>query len=567
MDDLSDSSATQRVVVMKSTQVGLTEVGLNWIGYHIARGLGPMLVVVPTLEVRKRWVLQRLHPMLADTDVLRALSTRRTRDSANAEDLKDFPEALLVLSGANSTSSLQSMPIRHVICDEVDDFPWQLGGDGDPLGLIQRRTANQPRRKVLLISRPTIRGASRIEEEYHASDQRRYLVPCPECGHYQPLVWSNLIWDKALTSARYACAECGIEFGESNKPAMLAAGRWVAQEPNRPTHGYHINGLYAPIGLGLSWLELARDWVAAQTDPTKLRRFINTALGEAWEDRSREIKAHRLIERAEPYQLRQVPPGCLVVTAGVDTQDDRLAVVLVGWGDNDVAWILDWVQFFGNPGRSELWAELTAFLNMPVVNSYGREVKISAAAIDSGGHYTHEVYSYCRTHHQRKNVIPIKGANTPGKPILGRPTAVDITIRGRSHRRGVKLYPVGTDTAKHALASRLRADEDQAPEDRRLRFSEQLESDFYDQLTAEIFDPVRNKWVVRKGRRNEALDCFVYASAAAHHPAVRVHAKRPRDWANLAKILEADNAEAAEAAPDPVKRKRRNNLPTGVNRR
>ena len=544
MDTLSDSSPVQRVSVIKSTQVGLTEVALNWIGYHIARGLGPMLVVLPTLDVRKRWVLQRLHPMLRDTAVLAELVSSRKRDAANSEDIKDFPAALLVLSGANSPSSLRSMPVKHVICDELTSFPWDAGGEGDPLGLIERRTANFPRRKILLISSPAIVGACRITDEYEASDQRRYYVPCPECGHYQPLEWGNLVFDKALTWARYACRDCGVEIEEHHKTRMLAAGRWIAKYPERKNHrGYQINAIYAPHGLGLNWLELARDWVAAQDDPSKLKRFVNTALAEAWEDKSRKVKASTLEDRAEPYRLRQVPAGCLVLTAGVDTQDDRLAVLVVGWGENDNAWILDYHEIEGNPGRLEIWDQLSKYLNEPLVNSAGRALKIEATAIDTGGHYTHEVYQYERRR-EITRPLAIKGASTPGRSILGRATWQDVNVRGRRIYRGVRLWPIGTDTAKHLIFSRLHSDEDQPPEARRLHFSEDLDGEFYKQLTGEVFDPVKNKWVRRGGKRVEVLDCLVYATAASQHPEIRVHAKTARAWQKL-----RDEREGAQASP------------------
>lgn len=566
MDQLSDNATTQRVVVKKSTQVGLTEVGLNWIGYHIARALGPMLVVVPTLEVRKRWVLQRLAPMLSDTPALRDLSSGRKRDSANSEDIKDFPGALLVLSGANSGSSLRSMPIKHVLCDEVDDFPWEISGEGDPLGLIQRRTANFPRRKVLLISSPTIKGASRIDDEYIASDQRRYEVPCPECETYQPLIWKNVIWDRALTWARYACAHCGVEIAEHNKPRMLAAGRWVAQHPERSTRGYEINGLYAPIGLGLSWLEIAQDWRAAQGDVAKLKRFVNTALGECWEDeRTRDLTAEGVAERAEPYVLRQVPPGCLVLTAGVDTQDDRLAVTLLGHGPGGQCWVLDWFEIPGQPGRPEIWQTLTEYVNTPLTNAYGQALEVEATAIDSGGHFTHEVYQYVRQRLIRRPMA-IKGASSPGRPLLNRGSFVDVNARGRVIKKGVRVWLVGADTAKHLLYNRLASDEGHPAEDRSLHFSDGLSLDYYRQLTGEVFDPEKNKWTLRRGRRVEALDCWVYATAASQHPELRVHAKTAAAWQRLADVLEPGVAQVAEhAAPGPAKRKPRPPpLPSGV---
>jgi phage terminase large subunit GpA-like protein len=543
MDCLSDHSPVQRVVVMKSAQLGATEVALNWIGYVMAHSPAPMLVVAPTLEVRDRWIMQRLHPMLRETETIAELfDAHASRALSNSKDIKDFPGGMLVLSGANSPSSLRSMPIRYVICDEVDAFPWEVGSEGDPLGLVQARTANFPRRKVMLISTPTVRDASRIEEEYQRSDRRTYHVPCPHCGEYQVLIWSNLRWHKSpgghVSHARYVCRECGAEIEEHHKPEMLAKGRWVPEVPESPVRGYHINGLYAPIGLGYSWLELAQEWQSVHDDPPKLKRFVNTVLAESWHDRSRDIKPSSLSQRAEPYALRTLPPGCLILTAGIDTQDDRLSVQILGWGRGEVCWVIDWFELPGDPARDEVWMALSEKLNTPLRNAFGMDLVIQAAAIDTGGHHTHQVYTYARSN-PAKRVIAIKGSQTPSRPILaGRPSAVDVNHRGRVIRGGVKLYMVGTDTAKSAIFARLAADADTDPAQRLIHFSEGLDEDYYAQLTSEAFDPQHNRWVKRRGRRNEGLDTFVYAMAAAHHPEVRVHAMRVRDWEALETLLE-----------------------------
>jgi len=559
MDNLSDRSPVRRIVVKKSTQVGLTEVGLNWIGYSIHRRAGALLVYVPTRELRKRWVVQRLDPMIADTDVINEIASHRKRDTANSEDVKVFPGCLVFLNGANSTNAARSSSAGLILLDEIDSFPWDLGGEGDPIGLIERRASNFPRRKLLLISSPTNAEASRIDDEYEASDQRRYLVPCPDCDHYQPLVWSNLQWDDSLSRVVYVCAECGVEIEEHHKPAMLAAGRWVAQRPQRATRGYHINGLYAPLGLGYSWRELVRDWKAAQGDVSKLKRFINTALGEVWRDeRARDLTAEALAERGEPYALRTVPPGCLVLTAGVDTQDDRLAIQVLGWGAGGVCWVIDWVEIPGHPGRPELWAALTEYLNTPLNNAYGEQLAIESTAIDSGGHFTQEVYRYVRERLVRRPMA-IKGASQRGKPILTRGNYVDFNWRGRTIPNALRVWLVGTDTAKHGLFNRLSADEDRPPEERSLHFSEGLSLDYFRQLTGEVFNPEKNKWVLKRGRRVEALDTFVYATVAAQHPKIRVHTKPESAWRALADRLEPGTRQAdapAPAAKAPAKPKR-----------
>lgn len=570
MDCLSEHSPVRSVTIKKSTQVGCTEVLLNWIGYHIHRELGPMLVVIPTDKLQRKWVLQRLQPMLKDTDCLAEMHANRSRDSANSLDLLDFDNSQIISTGSNSPANLSSMPIRHFGGDEVDRYPWQVGTEGDPLGIIRRRMITFPDSKELLISSPTIKDASRIDEEYEKSDQRSYLVPCPHCDHYQKLIWENLHYQidpvdaHKVTRAVYVCSECGSEIEEHYKPKMLEAGRWVAQHPERKKRGYHINALYAPIGLGDNWVTLAEIWLEAHKDPVKLKRFVNTILGEAWEDQARKVKSSELAERGEPYGLRDVPPGILIVTAGVDVQDDRLAVMLLGHGPNDCEAVIDYHEIIGDPGRRKLWAELTDYINNPLVNTYGRDVVISATAIDTGGHYTEEVYKYCRDRKVRE-VMAIKGASKPGQAILSRrPSYVDIDKRNRteSKRNKMALWSIGTDTGKSNLWGRLIGDADVEPDERRLRFSHELDLEFYLGLTAEVFDPERKKWIVRSGRRNEPVDCYNYAKAASMNPRVAVHRKKPRDWQRLADLLERPLDDAETSKPKP--RKRRRSLPGGV---
>lgn len=552
MDCLSVDSPVQTVVMMFPAQLAKTEAGLNWMGYVMDHAPAPMLVVVPTLEVRKRWVRQRLDPLLRESPVLAALfDGMRSRDGGNAEDLKDFPGGMLVIGGANSPASLASMPIRYVLCDEVDRFPWEAGKEGDPLGLIEERQKTFPRRKTLLCSTPTLKDASRIADAYEASDQRRYYVPCPHCSETQHLKFANLKWDRALTRAWYVCEHCGCEIDEHEKPRMLAAGTWVPAHPERKVRGYHANGLYAPLGLGWRWLEIAAKWVAAQGDETKLKIFINTILAEVWENKTKNIKAGALMERAEPYGLREIPPGCLILTAGVDVQPDRLEVQVVGHGRGSRHWTIDYLVLPGDPDRDETWEPLEEYLLRPLVNAYGRSLAIEAAAIDTGGHNTHAVYWYVRGSRARR-VMAIKGSSTPSAPVLSaRPSNQDVNRRGKVIQDGVKLWKVGSDTCKDRLYNLLAGDADQPLEKRRVRFSHQLEQGYYEGLTAETYDPERNRWVCKKGRRNEPLDTWNYALAAAHHPELRVHAMKAADWDRLEKLLETPAAPSPDGALQP----------------
>jgi len=558
MDCLSARSPVRSVSIMKSAQVGGTEIALNWAGYIADHCPAPTLIVVPTLEVRKRWVRQRLDPMLTETPALAAkFNAKRKRDGGNAEDMKDFEGGLFIIAGANSPASLASMPIKFVINDEIDRFPWEAGAEGDPLGLIRKRQQNFSRRKELNISTPTVKDASRIEELFLAGDQRYYHVPCPHCGEFQPLKKDNLVWTKhpetrEITHIAYACAHCGTEIDEHHKPQMLAVGRWVPTHPERKERSYHINGLYAPLGLGLRWAELAREWLTAQDDKAKLKRFINTDLGEVWEDRTSDLPWQGIMARAEPYQLREIPRGCLVITGGVDTHPDRLEVQLVGHGRHGQTWTVDWLVFPGDPTRAEVWDKLTEYLNRPLVNGCGRELRVEATLIDTGGHNTHDVYNYVRTRAARR-LMAGQGANTPGKPILSaRPKPQDVNWKGKIIKRGVMLWSVGTDTAKAALFARLRGDSESEPSAWRVHTSNALPEDYYKQLTAEAFDPEHNRWVKRRGRRNEALDTWVYAVAASQHPEIRVHAMRASDWTRLEQMLEPPGSAPAAAGEAPA---------------
>lgn len=534
-----------------------TEVGLNWIGYVIDHEPGPMLVVVPTLEARKRWVRQRLDPMMTETPALAHIfGAGRSRDSSNSEDIKDFPGGILVLGGANSPASLASMPIRYVLCDEVDRFPWEVGDEGDPLGLIEERTKTFPRRKTLLVSTPTVKGASRIWAEFEDSDQRYRYVQCPHCGEWMVLTWKNLRWDKSPTTKRvthayYVCEHSGCIIEEYSKAEMLPGGKWIPHNPGHDTRGYHINGLYAPIGLGFTWRELAQQWLDAQGDKTKLKRFINTALGEVWEDRDNLSNPQELSQRAEPYRLRTVPPGVCIVTCGVDTQNNRLAVQIVGWGKNETAWTLDYVELPGDPSRDEVWARLTDLLNTPLYTASGKALHIEATAIDTGGHHAQDVYAYVRSQPARR-VIAIKGSSIPGKPVLNKPSALDFDWRGKTYKRGVMLYSVGTDTGKHRFFGRLNSDAGLPAEERRIHFSQDLEASFYDGLLSETFDPEKNKFVKMRGKRNEPLDTWNYAYAAGHHPELRIHIKPAKEWDAIADMLAAEPPAAVVSQAKPA---------------
>jgi phage terminase large subunit GpA-like protein len=508
MDDLSVTSPVQRIVLAFGSQIGKTEAGLNWLGYIMDHAPAPTLVVLPTLEVRKRWVRQRLDPLLHETPQIRKLfDARRKRDAGNSEDMKDFPGGILVIGGANSPASLASMPIRYVLCDEVDRFPWEVGQEGDPLGLIDERTKTFPKRKVLLVSTPTTKGASRIEQEYLASDQREFYVPCPHCGEMQVLRWRHpdgsfgLHRSAATGQTYYTCRECGAEIDEHHKPEMLSGGRWIAKHPERKVRGYHLSGLYSPLGLGFTWSELMAQWDLAKSDTAALKRFINTTLGEAWEEKGDDISNLSLLARLETYP-NKIP--ATIYTAGVDVQKDRLEVTIVGWGANEEAWVIDHLILAGDTTSAEPWDELEELMI---------DAEINLCGIDAG-YNTQIVYDFCE---RRKWAVPLKGVSGMGRPLIEDEKRRKQRLRTR-RKKGTYAEPVGVDQGKIILYSRLQILE-RGPGYIHFPRDPAFDEEYFAQLAGErLITKTQGhrsyqEWV-RTRARVEALDCLNYSLAA-----------------------------------------------------
>lgn len=521
LEAISDP-ANQTVVLMTSAQIGKTSVLKAILGYHIHQDPAPILLLQPTLEMAETFSKDRLAPMVRDTPALRGrIKDARSRDSGNTLLHKSFPGGHITMAGANSPASLASRPIRVVLADEVDRYPASAGTEGDPVNLARKRTTTFWNRKIVLTSTPTIKDVSRIEAAFAESDQRHYYVPCPHCGQMDTLKWPHVKWPEGRPKdAYYACPHCGGVIHDADKPQMLAAGQWRAHAQFAGVAGFHIWEAYSPW---VSFAKIAEDFLSAKRSPETLKTWVNTSLGETWEDQAGErIVGETLRSRAEPYPILTVPRGAGIVTAGVDVQDNRLAVSLWAWGPGEEAWLVYWGELFGDPAQDALWHELDALLARPLAREDGNEMMVLAAAVDSGGHHTQAVYDYCRQRASR-HVLAIKGMSTPGKPPIGRPSVLDVNHRGKTIKRGVQLWPVGADTVKGTLYARLRIAD---PGPGYVHFPIGIDGEFYEQLTAEKLVTryhkgfPRREWVLRDGARNEALDCFVYAYAAAHYAGI-----------------------------------------------
>ncbi|MCE2838226.1 MAG: phage terminase large subunit family protein [Cyanobium sp. 49614_E6] len=555
MDCLSTTSNVQRVVMMFAAQTGKTESGSNWLGYVIAHAPGPMLLVQPTVEMAKRLSKQRLESLVTETPVLaEKIAPSRSRDSGNTMFSKEFPGGMMLLTGANSATGLRSTPCRYIFCDEVDAFPLDVDGEGDPVSLAEKRATTFARRKILLTSTPTVKDFSRIEAEFERSDQRRFFVPCPSCGAMQWLKWPQLKWENNdPATAVYECEHCGERFAEIHKPAMLRQGEWRATAPSDgKTAGFQLSGLYSPLGW-LSWADMVDDFLRAKSDAPMLKSFVNTRLAETWEeDFASKVSASALLERCEAYPAGRLPDGALAVTIGVDVQGgggsagDRLAVSVWAWGREEEGWLIDHQEIAGDPCKPEVWKQLDLLVLHEWEHASGGKLRADVVAVDSGGHATAEVYQYARER-QSVGVIAIKGQSQRGKPPIGKPTKVDINAKGQTLKRGALVFPVGGDTGKTTLFGRLKHNE---PGGGYLHFHAQTGEEYFEQLTAEKQAlryvkgfPVR-EWVKKPSARNEALDCLVYAYAALNRMYQRYD--RRTIWDQLEKRLQDGDVKPAK---------------------
>lgn len=504
MDAVNDP-AVSNIVVMSSAQIGKTEICNNVLGYHIDQDPAPILVVQPTLDMAQAWSKDRLAPMLRDTPVLQGkVADPRSRDSGNTTLHKVFPGGHITACGANSPSSLASRPIRIVLCDEVDRYPVSAGAEGDPISLARKRSATFWNRKLIMVSTPTVKGQSRIEQAFSESDQREYFVPCPDCGEFRTLKWANVHFDKeAPETATYVCEDCGSAWDDAKRLRAIRRGEWRAQAPFKGTAGFRLSALYSP------WMSLedgVRDFLEARKQPATLRVWINTYLGETWEEEGQRVDDIGVSERREDYG-ETLPSGVVIITAGIDVQDDRLEMEIVGWGRNEESWSLEYKTIYGDPSSAIVWGELDTHLRKTYFHVRGVELPIRSACVDSGGHHTQSVYAFCKAREGRR-VFAIRGVGGEGKPLVGRPTI--------NNAQRVKLFPVGVDTAKELVYSRLRITE---PGPGYCHFPASYDDEYFRQLTAEQLVSRYHKGFLRREwqkirPRNEALDCRVYALAA-----------------------------------------------------
>ena len=514
MNALSNS-LTERVIVMTAAQIGKTELLLNTIGYFVDQQPSPILILQPTIEMGEDFSKNRLAPMIRDTPCLTPkFGDPKSRASGNTLRHKVFPGGYVTIAGANSPASLASRPIRILLCDEIDRYPKSAGTEGDPLSLAMKRTQNFWNRKIFLVSTPTLIETSRINEAFELSSQEEWKVPCPNCGHFQSYSWELLIY-KDLTEPVMRCEHCGKVYNEIKWKAQQERGQWVAKFPDRvKSRGFHMNAFASPWA---KWSDLIEQYNEALFGGMEqIKVWVNTVLGMPYRSSDNEVEAEKLDSHREDYGA-ELPEGVLALTCGVDTQDDRLELEVVGWGVDKESWGICYHVIYGTPILPETWQKLDEFLARRFSYSTGESLGISCTFIDSAGHFTDEVYKFCKPR-KRMNIYPIIGRGRAGMDIVSKPS--------RNNRRRVMLFTVGVSTVKGELMKRLQLDQKgpgycHFPMGLTSEASRGYEKRYFMGLLSEHVVVKRKNgrnvitWELKNaGLRNEPLDCRIYATAA-----------------------------------------------------
>ena len=414
MERLSVTDPAQKIIIKKSSQTGFTETGNNWLGYIIDIAPAPMLYAMPTDTMMKDTSKNRIDKMIESTPTLASkIAPSKARVKGNTLQYKEFKGGFVKMVGANSPVGLSSTAVRYVYMDEIDRYPLDVGGEGSALALAETRTITfGARKKIFLTSTPTRKGISAIDAAFEPTGQRFFHVPCPHCNAFQVLGIENLRYESGkYEDVKYECAQCHQLIEERFKTRMLNAGKWIPKHPTRETgtvYGYFINALYSPYGW-YSWGDLVRERDESMNDIPKKIAFINTKLGECYEeDAGDKPDWEQLYERAEEYPENSVFASVAVLTAGVDVQADRLEIEVVGWMPGKSSQSVAYLQLIGDTSQDEVWSQLTGLLNQTWVRDGDNALlSIRLMAVDTG-YNTEKVYQFTQKHSVNR-VIPVKG--------------------------------------------------------------------------------------------------------------------------------------------------------------
>lgn len=522
MECLSPRHRCRKVVFMKPVQIGGTQVAVNWVGYTMDRSPTAMLFYEPIIDMAKRLTKEKLDPVIQATPTLRGkVREARSRDSGNTTYRKEFLGGFLNILWANSSAGSRSTSAPRIVVDEVDEYEQDVGDQGHPCDLIEKRAAAYARYKIFELSTPTLEATSRIERDYQLGSQGRYHVPCPFCGNYQHLIWERLVYTfdgvKRPEDAAYQCESCEKLIDERYKTWMMDTTRakWVHAYPERVEDiaSFHLNLLYQPSGWAYPWSRLAKEYVEAYDkmkagDVRSMKTFRNTILAQTWKEKIEKLGSHSLYDRREIYAA-DVPRGALFLTAAVDVQDNRLEAKIKGWGLGEESWSIAYQIFHGSPSLPSVWMQLTDWLQETYRHECGMEMRVEAVGVDTGGHHTKEAYLFVEKY--RGMIFALKGSSEPGAP----PIPKREPKKHRSYR--LRLYLLGTMALKDTVFARLKL-ADPGPGYLHFPRRDGYDQDYFEGLTSEVKRPkykarthVQIGYTYEKTRdRNEPLDLEVY---------------------------------------------------------
>lgn len=522
MECLSPRHRCRKVVFMKPVQIGGTQVAVNWVGYTMDRSPTAMLFYEPIIDMAKRLTKEKLDPVIQATPTLRGkVREARSRDSGNTTYRKEFLGGFLNILWANSSAGSRSTSAPRIVVDEVDEYEQDVGDQGHPCDLIEKRAAAYARYKIFELSTPTLDGVSRIDQDYHLGSQGRYHVPCPHCGHYQHLVWERLVYTfdgvKRPEDAAYQCESCEQLIDESYKTWMMDTTRakWVHAYPERVEDiaSFHLNLLYQPAGWAYPWSRLAKEYIEAYDkmkagDVRAMKTFRNTILAKTWKEKIEQIAHQSLYQRREVYDA-PCPRGVVVLIASVDVQDNRLEATIKGWGAGEQSWSIEYKIFQGSPSLPTVWMELTDWLQQPRDHADGVALHVEAVGVDTGGHHTKEAYRFIEKH--RGEAFALKGSSEAGAPEIPKREPK----KHKSFR--LRLYLLGTIALKDTIFARMKLAE-QGPGFMHFPRRDGYDQEYFEGMTSEVKKPkykarshVQIGYAYEKTRdRNEPLDLEVY---------------------------------------------------------
>jgi len=548
----------RKVTLMWGAQTGKTQIINCALAYFIEQDPRSQIMMQPSEGDLRTWLETKFNPMVdANEGLKNVMADPRGRQGVNNQQIKSYAGGWLMFSWAGSPRTMRGRSAPVIYCDEVDGYSYNA--EGHPVSLLWQRAATfGDQRKLMITSTPTVKNSSFVESSYQDGDMRQYYIPCPHCEEFITLKWSNVTWQKDENgehlpeTATYACQCCGGVISDGDKYAALKRGKWIAEKPFRGHASYHLSELYSSFR---RWRDIVVSFLEKKATGD-LRSFVNVSLAETWEEDGEKIDGMMLSERREP--MPSLPDFALIVVAGVDVQDNRLEIQFNAIGRNDRMACFKHTVIYGDPSTTALWESLDTILNQKFETEDGRELHVRATGIDSGGHFTNQVYAYCKRNYGRR-IFALKGRGGEGLPMVSRPTRNNIVK--------CPLFTVGVDTAKDTLFARLNINDEGAGY---VHFSDELEDEFFLQLTAEKvvtrFQNGFKRRVYEKIRkRNEALDCMIYSLAAYAIIGININALADKLLADKAtqpeekevEEVEVDTQQTIKSSKEPYKTKRK----------